>query len=141
MSDNGRRVGSPVPSQNVGNDSASGSVRGRNRAASTTKSVLSVRSNGTARNSAILPAGNRRINVAPRMSFRHPIPLVPWACLCCLYLALDDYRSSLCPVPLCHTRMPGGPSKPSTSDVLAAAPSSWRLFPGMNLAHNSPVLR
>jgi hypothetical protein len=68
MSDNGRRVGSPVPSQNVGNGSAPGSVRGRNRAASTAKSVLSIRSNGTARNSAIIPAGSRKINVAPRTS-------------------------------------------------------------------------
>ena len=81
MSDNERRVGSPVPSQSLGNGSMAGSITGRNRAASTTKSVLSVGSKGTVRNSPLQLVGSRKINVAPRMSFSSDLPSMAASCL------------------------------------------------------------
>ncbi|KAG8754971.1 hypothetical protein FRC14_004480 [Serendipita sp. 396] len=72
MSDSGRRVGSPTPSginQN-GTGSASGPVlSGRNRAASTSKSVFSVKSNKTTASYQL--TGSKKINTAPReLTFR-----------------------------------------------------------------------
>ncbi|KAG8821073.1 hypothetical protein FRC19_008279 [Serendipita sp. 401] len=67
MSDSGRRVGSPTPSginQN-GTGSASGPVlSGRNRAASTSKSVFSVKSNKTTASYQL--TGSKKINTAPQ---------------------------------------------------------------------------
>jgi hypothetical protein len=73
MSEHGtpsRRVGSPVPNGQPSSTTAS-LITGRNRAASTSKSLMSVKSNKTA--SAIQVVGSKKINTAPRKS----APLLP----------------------------------------------------------------
>ncbi|KAG9053735.1 hypothetical protein FS842_007317 [Serendipita sp. 407] len=73
MSDSGRQVGSPTPSginQN-GTGSASGPVlSGRNRAASTSKSVFSVKSNKTTASYQL--TGSKKINTAPPWARHEP---------------------------------------------------------------------
>ncbi|KAG8835601.1 hypothetical protein FRC17_002193 [Serendipita sp. 399] len=73
MSDNGRRVGSPIPSsitQNANGSAVGSALGGRNRAASTSKSVFSVKSNKTTTSYQL--SGSKKINTAPPWARHEP---------------------------------------------------------------------
>jgi hypothetical protein len=88
MSDNVRRIGSPTPTASS-TRRQDGAVVGRNRAASTAKSILSTTSSKTISN--LQPTGSKKVNTAPRKypQIRHGglsrslLPLyLRFGCLC-----------------------------------------------------------